>query len=108
METYESIREWKDQHITNFLDDTLSLNDFHDQVMHKVMEIAKSKLKKDGPPCDFTWFITGSGGRFEQGFISDQDHGIVYEISSEENDAYFKKLGNEISYGLTLLVIRIV
>ena len=100
METYESIREWKDQHITNFLDDTLSLNDFHDQVMHKVMEIAKSKLKKDGPPCDFTWFITGSGGRFEQGFISDQDHGIVYEISSEENDAYFKKLGNEISYGL--------
>ena len=102
METYESIREWKDQHITDFLDDTLSLNDFHDQVMHKVMEIAKSKLQKDDYPCDFTWFITGSGGRFEQGFISDQDHGIVYEISTEENDAYFKELGNEISYGLNV------
>lgn len=100
METYESIREWKDQHITAFLDDTVSLNHFHDQAMHKVMAVAKSKMKKDNPPCYFTWFITGSGGRFEQGFISDQDHGIVYEISNEENDAYFKSLGEEVSYGL--------
>lgn len=102
MGTYESIREWKDQHIGGFLDDTISLNDFHDLVMHKVMEIAQSKMKKESPPCDYAWFITGSGGRMEQGFISDQDHGIVYELASEENDAYFKEFGEEISYGLNI------
>lgn len=102
METYESIRDWKDQHITAFLNDSVSLNDFHDQVMHKVMDIAKSQINK-GVPCEFAWFITGSGGRFEQGFISDQDHGIVYEISNEENDAYFKALGEEVSDGLHIV-----
>jgi CBS domain-containing protein len=102
VETYKSIREWKDENITTFLDDTVSLNDFHDLVMHKVMGIAKCKMKSESPPCDFTWFITGSGGRFEQGVISDQDHGIVYAISNEENDEYFKKLGEELSYGLNI------
>ncbi|MEK4245016.1 DUF294 nucleotidyltransferase-like domain-containing protein [Psychrobacillus sp. FSL K6-2684] len=98
METYESIREWKDRQIMSYLKDTISLNVFHDQVMHKVMDVAKTTAGI--PPCDFTWFITGSGGRKEQGLISDQDHGIVYEWSSEKNDAYFKTLGDELALGL--------
>lgn len=101
METYESIRKWKDQHIANYLNDVKSLNHFHDQVMQKVLEVAISKMNKE-VPCHFTWFITGSGGRFEQGLISDQDHGIVYETSNAANDAYFKSLGGELSYGMHL------
>ncbi|QUG42567.1 hypothetical protein KD050_04650 [Psychrobacillus sp. INOP01] len=100
METYESIREWKELYITNFLDDIVSLNDFHDQVMLKVLEVATKKMKRVPAPCDFSWFITGSGGRLEQGMISDQDHGIAYEISNDENDLYFEVFGKEISYGL--------
>lgn len=100
METYESIREWKELNITNFLDDIVSLNDFHDQVMLKVLRLATMKMETGPAPCDFCWFITGSGGRQEQGVISDQDHGIAYEISTEENDLYFKVFGKEISYGL--------
>lgn len=100
METYKSIREWKDGNISNFLKTSVSLNDFHDQVMRKVLEVAKSKLSMQKPPCDFAWFITGSGGRYEQGVISDQDHGIVYEVSNEETDAYFQAFGEEISFGL--------
>lgn len=99
METYESLREWKDQNIMSYLQNTISLNDFHDQVMQHVMDIAKCKLKEE-PPCSFTWFITGSGGRKEQGLISDQDHGIVYERSSEEYEEYFKALGEELAFGL--------
>lgn len=98
LETYELIKEWKDQNIFNFLDDTASLNGFHDQVMRKVLTVALKKMSE--PPCHFAWFITGSGGRTEQGVISDQDHGIVYEISNATNDAYFQALGEEISYGL--------
>ena len=100
METYESIREWKELNITNFLDDIVSLNDFHDQVMLKVLEVASKKMEIGSAPCDFSWFITGSGGRLEQGLISDQDHGVIYEKSNAESDLYFQVFGAEISKGL--------
>lgn len=100
METYESIREWKELNITNFLDDIVSLNDFHDRVMLKVLEVASKKMEIGSAPCDFSWFITGSGGRLEQGLISDQDHGVIYEKSNAVNDLYFQVFGAEISKGL--------
>jgi len=103
VETYESIREWKQLNMTNFLDDVVSLQDFHDQVMQKVLDVAINKMPAGPAPCEFSWFITGSGGRLEQGLISDQDHGIAYEISNEENDEYFKLFGTEISYGLHMV-----
>ncbi len=100
METYESIKKWKDETMSSYIQTSASLNEFHDQVMLKVLNVATGKMKRPKPPCEYTWFITGSGGRFEQGLISDQDHGIIYEISNEENDNYFKDLGEEISYGM--------
>lgn len=103
VKTYESIKEWKDKNIPSFLDDTASLNKFHDLVMCKVFDLAISRVNKGAPPCKFSWFITGSGGRCEQGVISDQDHGLIYEISNVENDIYFKKLGEEVSYGLFIV-----
>lgn len=100
LETYESIKEWKNSNLSSFLTNNVSLNTFHDQVMQKVLEVAKGNMKQKRSPCKFTWFITGSGGRFEQALISDQDHGIIYEQSSKENDLYFKQLGEELSYGM--------
>ncbi|SOC36022.1 DUF294 nucleotidyltransferase-like domain-containing protein [Ureibacillus acetophenoni] len=103
METYESIKHWKDQNISSYLDTNQSLNDFHDQVMSKVLDVAMKKLSKYNIPCEFTWFITGSGGRLEQGIVSDQDHGIIYAKSDIESDAYFLALGKEISVGLNIV-----
>ena len=100
METFESIKQWKDEQMNHFLHDTIALNHFHDQVMIKVFEVARRNIDLHGPPCRYAWFITGSGGRLEQGVISDQDHGIVYEISNEQNDHYFKELGKELADGL--------
>ena len=100
METFESIKRWKDEQMNHFLHDTIALNHFHDQVMIKVFEVAKRNIDLQDPPCRYAWFITGSGGRLEQGVISDQDHGIVYEISNEQNDHYFKQLGKELADGL--------
>ena len=34
-ESYESIKKWKEQHISESLTSTLSLNEFHDYVMNK-------------------------------------------------------------------------
>ena len=99
MRDYESIKEWKDRNIIHVLNDTIALNQFHDEVMLHVFEVAKQRIMLP-PPCEFAWFITGSGGRFEQGVISDQDHGLVYESSTDDNDDYFKALGEEVSFGL--------
>ncbi|MCQ6277467.1 hypothetical protein JMM81_21640 [Bacillus sp. V3B] len=101
--SYDSIREWKEQHISEYLVDTFSLNQFHDAVMDKVFELSIIRLNKGVPPCRYCWFITGSGGRFEQGLISDQDHGIIFEIPNKENERYFLELGKEISYGLEVV-----
>lgn len=102
LETYESIKLWKNQYMHTVMHDVKALNDFHDQVMLKVFHVAKNVLAKD-PPCLFSWFITGSGGRLEQGLYSDQDHGIVYEFSNIETDSYFRMLGDELSYGLDVV-----
>ncbi|WP_338447917.1 DUF294 nucleotidyltransferase-like domain-containing protein [Niallia oryzisoli] len=101
--TYESIRMWREAQIYEYTADTHSLNSFHDLVMYKVLKAAINRLNLGDPPCDFCWFIAGSGGRMEQEIISDQDHGIIFEISSEKNEAYFLKLGKEVSFGLNLV-----
>lgn len=98
--SYEKIKEWKDKHIASSLSDNLQLNQLHDETMCKVVLLAIEKLEKGEPPCPYTWFITGSGGRLEQGTVSDQDHGLIYQTSNKEYDRYFSELGKEISYGL--------
>ena len=103
METYESIRLWKNEQINHFLHDTRSLNQFHDEVMLKVFYVARKNINLASPSCRYTWFITGSGGRFEQGLVSDQDHGFIYEPSNGQTDSYFKQLGHEIADGLHIV-----
>ncbi|WP_449622936.1 DUF294 nucleotidyltransferase-like domain-containing protein [Robertmurraya sp. Marseille-Q9965] len=98
--SYNSLREWKGENISFHYSDPYRLNDFHDQTMKKVFELALDRVEPKQPPCEFSWFITGSGGRFEQGPISDQDHGLIYEKSNEVNDDYFIRLGKELAYGL--------
>lgn len=100
---YIEIRDWKSGHIQDYYSESSLLNDFHDKTMSLVFKQAILRLGKGEPPCDFSWFIMGSGGRYEQGPISDQDHGVVYEISSPQNDQYFTELGKELSSGLNIV-----
>jgi CBS domain-containing protein len=102
-DSYETIKKWKDGNIGNILTDHLSLNIFHDQVMKKVLDLALIRVNNRKTPCAFCWFITGSGGRMEQGIISDQDHGIIFEIDSAKNEQYFLNLGKEISNGMDIV-----
>ena len=102
-ESYESIKKWKERKIYSCLSNATLLNQLHDSVMNMVFEVASIRLNKGNPPCSFSWFVTGSGGRYEQGLISDQDHGIIFEISSSENEEFFIELGREISFGLDIV-----
>ena len=47
--------------------------------------------------------MTGSGGRLEQGFISDQDHGLIFEEDTVECNNYFLALGEELTNGLAFV-----
>lgn len=75
------------------------LNKIYDEAMKKVVEYALSTL--DEPPCEFAFFLLGSGGRKELVSTSDQDHGIIFR--NPGNEHYFQQLGQEISDGLFAL-----
>lgn len=55
----------------------------------------------DSPsPCDFSFFMVGSQGRYEQMLLTDQDNGLVYAIDSPENKTYFLELADKIVHKL--------
>jgi CBS domain-containing protein len=100
-EAYEFIKQWKDEFVYSF-STSEEVNTFHDTILKKVYNKAYQIIsyQHGKPPCHFSWFVVGSAGRFEQGFISDQDHGIVYEKDHHEAAQYFLLLGKELSNGL--------
>ncbi|MFO7342082.1 MAG: DUF294 nucleotidyltransferase-like domain-containing protein [Bacillaceae bacterium] len=98
---YQRLKDWKEKRLAEGFTDISSLNRFHDSVMRRVFAVAAARL--GNPPCDFCWFITGSGGRGEQGYVSDQDHGLIYEPGDGEIDKYFSRLGKELADGLHAL-----
>lgn len=99
--SYQSLKKWKEEQILNYRSDVYSLNKFHDRVMQNAFQIALERINRGKPPSwKFAWFVTGSGGRMEQGFLSDQDHGLVYEAEDPLAREYFLRLGEELADGL--------
>lgn len=101
-ETYEEIRDWRNYELTMNKFNQGQLNNFHDEVMKATFHYAVKRLGEK-PPSRFAWFITGSGGREEQGYISDQDHGIIYEEKEATLQRYYQQLGKELSDGLNIV-----
>jgi CBS domain-containing protein len=100
--SYEDIKKYRDLKINDYLHDHFLLNQFHDEIMLQVVWYSLKKIETEiGPtPSPFSFFVTGSAGRFEQGIWSDQDHGIIYEETDQQAKKYFLHLGSEISKGL--------
>ncbi len=100
--SYQSLKKWKEEQILKYRSDISALNDFHDMIMKAVIRMALERTKKIERPSSwkFAWFTMGSSGRREQGFLSDQDHGLVFESGAAEAEKYFLELGEEVSKGL--------
>ncbi|MGN7176185.1 DUF294 nucleotidyltransferase-like domain-containing protein [Cytobacillus sp. SAFR-174] len=100
--SYQSLKTWKEEQILKYRSDISALNDFHDIIMKAVIRMALERTKKIERPSSwkFAWFTMGSSGRREQGFLSDQDHGLVFESGAAEAEKYFLELGEEVSKGL--------
>lgn len=97
--SYLEIRKYREQKIVEAARDHFKLNMLHDEIMNRVIKQAISD-KLGILPCPFSFFVTGSAGRYEQSVWSDQDHGLIYYEQSDEVRNYFWQLGKEISRGL--------
>ncbi|KGA95721.1 hypothetical protein AJ85_07905 [Alkalihalobacillus alcalophilus ATCC 27647 = CGMCC 1.3604] len=71
----------------------------HEQIMDETVKLVLEKVESEwgSPPTHFAFFLLGSGGRGEQLYWSDQDHGLVYAGDrNDEHEQYFLGLGQEI------------
>lgn len=100
--TYSKINEYREDQITQISRDHFKLNQFHDEIINLVLDLAIKQINAQfgPPPSPFSFFVMGSAGRFEQSFWSDQDHGIIFQDRSDLAKSYFLALGKEISDGL--------
>ncbi|MDL4841191.1 DUF294 nucleotidyltransferase-like domain-containing protein [Aquibacillus rhizosphaerae] len=102
MNSYDEIQQFRHQQMTKVSNNHERLNHFHDQIIDNTVKIAMDKVEGEWgiPPAPFAFFLMGSAGRFEQSVWSDQDHGIIFD-GSDDCQAYFLRLGSEITNGLT-------
>jgi CBS domain-containing protein len=119
-EAYEHLRAIRDQvHemfdgpllFADFLSHHLELNRTHDSLIRKTIELAERQLSLQGvesPGVPYAFLLYGSGGRCEQTLWSDQDNGLIYADSENEEEAkeaaaYFRRLSQEILHGFRIL-----
>lgn len=86
------------------------INLIHDQIIRRSVQLSVRLLHSLGmgnPPVPYAFLQFGSGGRQEQGLLSDQDNGLVYYLPSgltkrerEQIDSYFHLLVASIVQGL--------
>ncbi len=107
LEQLKAVREREQRHLEKSLssrpadETTAKLNELHDALIVRVLELAENDLARSGlgaPPVPYAYMLYGSGGRLEQTMHSDQDSGLVYADASNEteekrNRSYFLKLG---------------
>jgi CBS domain-containing protein len=99
-ETYQHLYEQRLM-LFSHVEDHETLNTYHDLIIHEAVQLSIRKLSQQGKqaPVPFSFFMMGSAGRKEQGFLSDQDHGYIFKTTPPET-TYFSELGEEITQGL--------
>ncbi len=78
---------------------SLHISSIADAICLKVIDLC---IEAEGkPPCRFAFIQTGSAGRREQSFLTDQDNAIIFENLEgeklEKANAYFLSLGKRIN-----------
>jgi CBS domain-containing protein len=88
----------------------LQLNDMHDWLIQRCITLSEKMMEAEGygsPPVPYVFVLFGSGGRKEQTLWSDQDNGLIYELTefqdAEKVSAYFAALTRCIVESLMVL-----
>ena len=78
---------------------SLTISAVADAICQRVMEMAIGEAGE--PPCRFSFIQTGSAGRREQSFLTDQDNAIIFENLRGERlkvaTDYFTALGKSVN-----------
>ncbi len=71
------------------------LSSVADAICRRTIDLSIEKLGP--PPCKYAFILTGSAGRMEQSFLTDQDNAIIFEDPVEGDNVivakYFRELG---------------
>ncbi len=71
----------------------------NDRVTAKILQLAEAELGP--PPVDYCWVVTGSEGRSEQTFRTDQDNALIYADGADAAaEAWLERLANFVSEAL--------
>lgn len=97
--SFQDLKNWKESTLITHQFHADELHLFHEKLMKTAFQLVHDGMTTDygAPPCDFSWFVTGSAGRCEQAIISDQDHGIIFARSTPEIKEYFLTFGERIT-----------
>ncbi|WP_404446049.1 DUF294 nucleotidyltransferase-like domain-containing protein [Sutcliffiella horikoshii] len=86
------------------------MNTLYDQLIHRCIELSIKEMPTE-PPAAFCFYLMGSGARKEQFLLTDQDHFLVYEGATHEDQddhsdhiatRYFADLAEKIVANLEL------
>ena len=70
-----------------------------DAICRRAIDLSIEKLGP--PPCRYAFILTGSAGRMEQSFVTDQDNAIIFENpAGDDHDSialYFRTLGGMVN-----------
>ncbi len=102
--TYQDIRSERRQMLPRLERSPREMEEYHDKWIRETVYLSLEEMQKERgqPPAPFAFFLLGSAARGEQGFVSDQDHGLIYK-NAEGADDYFLSLGYKISNSLDLI-----
>jgi len=69
---------------------TRLISAFNDQLTAKIVELTARRHHL--PPVAWCWLALGSEGRNEQTFVTDQDNGLIFNATSEQEAAAMRQL----------------
>ena len=69
---------------------TRLISAFNDQLTEKVIALTAQRHRL--PPVAWCWLALGSEGRHEQTFVTDQDNGLIFNATSDQEAAAMREL----------------
>ncbi|MGE0085377.1 MAG: DUF294 nucleotidyltransferase-like domain-containing protein [Desulfococcaceae bacterium] len=79
------------------------MSELRERLTRRAIQLSEEKMKRRGwgpPPAEYCWISMGSGARYEQSFVTEQENALIFadpeNSALEKTNAWFKKLAEMI------------
>lgn len=89
----DRLRAFQQRAISGGLDGCVAtrlISAFNDRLTEKIIELTAQRHRL--PPVAWCWLALGSEGRHEQTFVTDQDNGLIFNATSDQEAAALREL----------------